>query len=137
MGSANVDYSSETAQAVAELGNQHVRESGCVRTAARRIQEIEMRKFPPQVEAAGELLRKQPELMEKITQMRAIGALSHFRGDAPTEPRPIGPPYDPSKTVDMVDKIWKDVKAGRVLVVSSKAVGPGAPILAETTTTAQ
>ena len=37
----------------------------------------------------------------------------------------------------MVEKIWKDVRNGRVLVISSKQAGEDAPILATPTTTAQ
>ena len=50
--------------------------------------------------------------------------------------RRCGFPYDSSKAMETVEKIWNDVRSGRVLVITSKAAGPDAPLIATPTTTA-
>ena len=110
---------------------------GAIRLAARRVQEIEMRKLKPQVHDAEDLMARHPQLRGDIINMHTTGALPFSRGDPPTGPRALGLPYDPTKTVEMVKKIWKDVRVGRVLVVSSRVVGGNSPTIATPTTTAQ
>ena len=110
---------------------------GDIRLAARQVQEIEMRKLMPQVEAANHLLEKNEKLRGEIAQLHTIGALPHFQGQPPPVPRPSGLPYDSSKSLATVEKIRKDVEDGRVLVISSAVDGPDAPIIATPTTTAQ
>ena len=83
------------------------------------------------------LLGEYPDLRGKIVQLRKIGALPFYRGPPPEAPRPSGLPYDESKTIDMVKKIWKDVRLGRVFVMTSHVAGKEAPIIATPTTTVQ
>ena len=54
-----------------------------------------------------------------------------------THARPSGLPYDASKTVEMVTKLWKYVREGRVLVITSHVAGSSAPLVATPTTTDQ
>ena len=113
------------------------REIGSVSIAASRAQEVEMRKLEPQAQASRELLNNHPILRDQIVNVQTIGSLPHFRGGPHEIPRPSGLPYDASKTLDMVGKIRNDVRAGRVLVISSHQAGEDAPILATPTPTAQ
>ena len=122
---------------VALLGNRIVREHGDVRLAARKIQEIEMRKCVGQSESAKSLLRNHPALRDDVIQLHTIGAMPHFRGGEPDYPRPSGLPYDESKSLEMVEKIWKDAKEGRALVISPHVSGSDAPLIATPATTAQ
>ena len=101
---AKGEFSVNQLQRVTDLGDQLVRETGDVRLAARRVQEIAMRKMEPQVEEAHELLQGHPQLRDEIVQLRAIGALPHFHGEPPETPRPSGLPYDSQKTAEMVMK---------------------------------
>ena len=135
---ADVDFSLMAAHKVATLGNQLAHDcSGEIRYAARCVQEIEMRKLEPQAQSTITLLDGHPELRDKIVRLHTIGALPFYRGPPPETHRPSGLPYDESKTVEMVGKIWKDVRLGRVLVVTSHVAGKDAPIIATPTTTVQ
>ena len=102
----DVDFSLNAAQAVATMGNRIVRESGDVRLAARRAQEVEMRKLDPKAQAAKGFLANRPKLRGQIAKLDTIGALPHFRGGPPEVPRPSGLPYGASKTVEMVGWTW-------------------------------
>ena len=135
---ADVGFSLVAVQNVATIGNRVVRECGGeVRYAARCVQEIEMRKLEPQAQSAMTLLHDHPILRDQIVQLHTIGAPPCFRGQPPGGPRPCGLPYDESKTVEMVEKIWKDVRQGRVLVITPHVAGKEAPIIATPTTTVQ
>lgn len=116
----------EAAQSVATLGNRIARECGDIRLADRRVQEIEMRKLEHQVRAAASLLRNHPVLRDRMVQLHTIGALPFSQGEPPEEPRPRGLPYDASKTVEMVQKLRKDVGEGRILIVTSHVEGDDA-----------
>ena len=122
---------------VAEVGDRIVREhKGEIRLAARQVQEIEMRKMNDQVLAAQELLGFDTDLRNQISQLHTIGALPHFHGQPPEGSRRSGLPYEETKTVGMVEKIWKDVRQGRVLVITSRVAGPESLLIATPTTTA-
>ena len=96
-----------------------------------------MRKLEPQAQSAMILHNDHPVLRDQIAQLHTIGALPFFRWHPPEGPRPSGLPYDESKTVDMVKKIWEDVRQGRVLVITSHVAGNDAPIISTPTKTVQ
>ena len=130
-------FSLRSVRELAEVGDRLVVDNeGEIRFAARKIQEIEMRKMNEQMEGAKELLHFDPVLRDQVIQMHRRGLLPHFHGSPPEGPRRSGLPYEPSKTVGMVEKMWKDVQHGRVMVITSKTAGPDAPLIATPTTTA-
>ena len=131
----DVDFSLLAVQNVATLGNRLARESGDVRLAARRVQEIEMRTSEPQVRATATLLRNHPALQGRIAQLHTIGALPFLHGKSPENPMPLGLPYDASKTAEIVQKLWKDVREGRVLISTPHVAGDDAPLISTPTTT--
>ena len=112
MNSVDVEFSLLALRNVATLGNRLVRGSGDVQLAARRVQEIEMRKLEPQARSTASLLSNHPILRDRISQLHAIGELPFFRGQPPDNPRPIGLPYDSSKTQELAKKLWEDVRGG-------------------------
>ena len=104
LNNVGVEFSLANAQHVATLGNRLVRQYGDVTLAVRKAQALEMRKMEPQVEAARHLIRHHSELRGHIRQLRAIGALPHFRGDPPEPPKPPGLPYDGSRAASVGEK---------------------------------
>ena len=120
---ADVEFSPSAVQKMETVGNRLVRQYGDVRLSARTVQEIEMRKIAPQAEAASQLSFRYPDLADNNKNLHTIGALPHFRVLAPENPRPAGLPYDASKTLVMVEEIWSDVRAGRLLVAPSHVPG--------------
>ena len=134
---AEGEFNPQRAQELAELGDTLVRECrDGIRYAARQVQEIEMRRMHGQVAATEELLKFDPTMRNKLVQIHTRGDLPHFHGAPPEGTRRSGLPYEPSKTMEMVENIWKDVRNGRVLAITSKVAGPDAPLIATPTTTA-
>ena len=131
------EFSLLAVQNVAMLGNRIARDSGDLRLAARRVQEIMMRQMEPQVRSTIALLANQQRVRDQIVQIHTTGALPHLSGEPPDEPRTRGLPYDPTKTVDMAKKIWKDVREGRVLVATSHVAGGVDPVISTPTAMVQ
>ena len=78
---AESEFNPSRVKELAELGDVLVEErNGEIRYAARKIQEIEMRKMADQVEAAGLLLKFDPVMRDQVMQIHTRGAMPHFHG---------------------------------------------------------
>ena len=127
------EFSLSAAQNIDTLGNLIARESGDLRMAERRVQEITMRQMEPKVRSASALLWNRPTTRDQITQIHTAGALPHFGREPPDVSGIRGLPYDASKTIDMATKIWKDLLEGRVMSVTSHVAGDDAPVISTPT----
>ena len=131
----DVEFSLLDVQNVETLGSRIERDRGDVRQAARGVKEIEMRKLEHQVRDASSLLRNHTVLRDRIEQLHTTGALPFSQGQPHGKPRPRGFPYDASKTVEMAQELWEDLREGRVLIATSHVAGDDDPLIATPTTT--
>ena len=63
-----------------------------------------------------------PHLVQKVIGFHTRGAIPVYRGAEPETPRVRGFPYKPGQSFDIVSKIWKDAKAGIILICSTHTV---------------
>ena len=104
---ANTSFSSQAVMGAMQAGAQLLTKYHYVRIAARQAQEIQMRPNAPLSQNAREFLASDPTLAETIAEIHERGAMPHYVGGGPTEPRSSGLPYEGAKTVLMVGEIWK------------------------------
>ena len=96
--------------------------SGEVGIDARHIQGIAMGARATLVSKHDDVRQIDPPLVAKIQDYRTRGVLPVYRGAEPSTPRVRGSPYKHRQSFDIISKIWRDIRAGRILVCSTRTV---------------
>ena len=120
--SVDVGRNVENLRTVANLGDRLNRLSGEVRIAARHVQGIILKKRKSLVAGLDAMSRVDPALVGHVKDSHTRGVLPAYRGVGPETPRVRGPPYNHGQSFDIISKIWKDVRAGRILICTTRTV---------------
>ena len=116
------EFSLNAIVGAATLGDRLVVEYGSYRLAARAVQEYMMRKKDYLLQSASMVTFNNPELTQRLVDIRAVGAIPLFRGPTPQELRCRGFPCDHSDAEYILSKIWKDAGSGRLIIASPRAI---------------
>ena len=107
---------------IAEAGDKLHRLSGEVRIDARHVQEININDRKDLVAGLDSVLRVGPQLVKQVKDFHTRGALPVYRGMEPDTPRVRGFPCKPGQSLDIISKLWNDVRAGRIQVCTTQTV---------------
>ena len=118
------------------IGERMVSKFHDVRLVARQIQEIVMRENAPLVENARAFLAFNPTLANRVADLHDRGSMPCYHGEEPSGPRSSGLPYEDSKTEPVIQKMWKDVNKGRILILPSELADRYVKVIPTPTTTA-
>ena len=65
----------------------------------------------------------QQKVIGQLPQYRTHGVIPVFRGKAPDGPRVRGSPYKDNDTWGIMEKMWGEVRSGRILLLSTESIG--------------
>ena len=88
--------------------------SGDVRISARHIHGANLSARSKLVDGLDALSHNDPSVANPIIDYHTRGAIPVCRRTAPPAPRVRGVPYRRRQSVDIMEKIWKDVRNGRI-----------------------
>ena len=107
---------------IANLGDNLNRMAGEVRISARHIQGIILGKRTDLVKGLDDVSHVDPRLVEQVKGFHTRGVTPVYRGGEPDRPRVRGFPYKPGQGFEIISKIWKDVRAGRILICTTRTI---------------
>ena len=116
------------------LGDQLVVDYGKYHLAARAVQEQVMKAKDYLCASAPLVTFNDPMPTDRLRSIHTIGTFPLYRGPAPIAPRCRGFPYDPSEKEYILKKMRKDAQRGRLLIVSSRTIQDGEPLICCPTT---
>ena len=122
LGGINVDFSLANICAVASLGDRLNNLSGEVRISARHIQNLILKKRSHLITGLKCWGGKDPQLVDQIIDYHSRGVIPIYRGGSPPTPRVRGFPYKKQQSMEIMEKLWKDVRNGRMLVCTSRTI---------------
>ena len=70
-----------------------------------------------------------PELGALLKEYRQLGANPIFHGDQPQAPSVRGFPHAQDQTVQIIEKMWKDLRAGRTLIFTGISIDADIPVI--------
>ena len=122
LASVDVDFSLSNVCEVAKMGDRLNDMSGEVRISARHIQGLILKKRDPLLAGLKCWRDKAPELIDQAMDYRNRGVIPVYRGGQPPTPRARGFPYKPKQSLEIMEKLWKDVRLGRMLVCTTRTI---------------
>ena len=118
----DVDFSLSNICAVAKLGDCLNEISGESRVSARHIRNIVLEKREHLITGLRCWRSKAPELAGQVIDYHSMGVIPVYRGGAPPTPRVRGFPYKPKQSLEIMEKLRKDVRQGRISVCATKSI---------------
>ena len=117
------EYTPELLNELMQMGDKLVKEYGDVRDAARQIQEYRFRLAENLIGEIEEVKHLSPKLGGEVQEIHRLGVCPVFRGDTPKGERERGFPHGRGQSPEIVEKLWKDVKGGKMFICSARTVG--------------
>ena len=111
---AQQEFSVEAATDLAACGNRLVESTGSLDLALMAFQEVEFRKLKPQRDYINQNRTWIPQLADEMEEIMRIGVTATYNRPAPAHPCRKGLPYKDKDTLEIVEKLWSDIKKGRI-----------------------
>ena len=117
------EFSRNAAKEAAQAGNRLVESTGSLDLDVMAFQEVEFRKLDPQREYINQNRSRIPQLAAEMEEIMRIGVTANYSRPPPSIPRRKGSPYKDKDSLEIVEKLWADVRKGRIFICGTKCIG--------------
>ena len=106
----------------AKLGDYLDEISGEARISARHIRDIALIRREHLLTGLRCWRSKAPELVGQVIDYHSRGVIPVYRGGVPQTPSVRGFPYKSKQSLEIMEKLWENVRLGRILVRTTKSI---------------
>ena len=106
-----------------DMGNKLVASTGSLDTALKAFREVEFRELSMQRGYINQNRSWIPHLADEMEEIMRIGVTATYHRPPPVYPRRRGLPYKDKDTLELIEKLWPDVKKGEFLYAVQIALG--------------
>ena len=117
------DFSITNVVDIVHSGNRLVETAGSLDKALCLFQEVEFRKLAPQREYIRQNSSWAPHLAEEMEEIMRIGVTANYQRPPPVSPRRKGFHYKDKETLEFIEKLWPDIRKGRMFICGADCVG--------------